>query len=194
MIIGNCAKFALESSITQAFIQPSCIALGYFLIIVEGRRYGLQRSDATILACSFDEVARRVRERGIHTAPFAAKETGGEIADAFRRACYTGSDIQSGFGMSTTEFRDLIYSNRIVWAPDGDAAFDDGSFVLQFDIQDRVRLIAFRTGQDGLHDAGTLSDKLLDADEYYGVLKQWHSSFEAEWISLPRTPVDVGAV
>ena len=32
----------------------------------------------------------------------------------------------------------------LVSAPDGDEAFDDGSYVLQFDVGDRVRLIAFK--------------------------------------------------
>ena len=48
------------------------------------------------------------------------------------------------FGLSETEFTETIYSNSLVGAPDGDEAFDDGSYVLQFDVGDRVRLIAFQ--------------------------------------------------
>jgi hypothetical protein len=72
-------------------------------------------------------------------------------------------------------------------APDGDEAFDDGSFVLQFDVGDRVRLIAFKSCHNYLHDAGSLSDVWLAADDFYGILRQWHDAFESEWESTPKT-------
>jgi hypothetical protein len=73
-----------------------------------------------------------------------------------------------------------------MWAPDGDAALDDGSYVLQFDVDDRVRVIAFRCRENFLHDPATLSDVWLSADGFYNVLQQWHDAFEAEWESLPK--------
>ena len=45
-----------------------------------------------------------------------------------------------------------------MWAPDGDEPFDDASYVLQFDVKDRVRLIAFKSSEGYLHDPATLSD------------------------------------
>lgn len=44
------------------------------------------------------------------------------------------------FGMSCDEFRHALISSEIVWAPDGDAAFDDGGHVLQLK---RARAIKF---------------------------------------------------
>jgi hypothetical protein len=46
--------------------------------------------------------------------------------------------------MSEAQFTKTLHSNSLVWAPDGDEAFDDSSNVLQFDIADPVRLIAFK--------------------------------------------------
>jgi hypothetical protein len=73
-----------------------------------------------------------------------------------------------------------------MWAPDGDEAFDDGSYVLQFDVEDRVRLIAFRSGEGYVHDPATLSDVWLPSDDFYGVLQEWLQSFDREWTALMK--------
>src|SRR5690242_20205886 len=54
------------------------------------------------------------------------------------------SDGDGYFGMSEAQFTKTLHSNSLVWAPDGDEAFDDSGYVLQFDLGDLVRLIAFR--------------------------------------------------
>ena len=167
MIVGDRSIFAIESGITQAFRNPSLRALGFFVIHVGGRRYGVYSSDATMLANSFDEVEKRLADRGRHTAPFATEADAGEIADAFRRAIYAEERKDTYFGIPLGEFcnRFSRESNDLVWAPDGDEAFDDGSYVLQFDVQDRVRLIAFKRGEQYLHDPATLSDVWLASDD-----------------------------
>jgi hypothetical protein len=72
-------------------------------------------------------------------------------------------------------------------APDGDEAFEDGSYVLQFDVKNRVRLIAFKSDHSYSYDPGTLSDVWLAAEEFYGILKQWRDSFDSEWVSAPKS-------
>src|SRR5438270_14045591 len=47
------------------------------------------------------------------------------------------------FGMRDADFITLLHSANLNWTADGDEGFDDGSCVLQFDIGDEVRLIAF---------------------------------------------------
>jgi hypothetical protein len=138
------------------------------------------------LACSYDEVERRIAMRGSHTVPFAIESDAGKIADAFRNAIYAEEPRESYLGIPLSEFRSMVWSKRIMWAPDGDEAFDDGSYVLQFDIQDRVRLIAFKCGPGYVHDPATLSDVWLPADGFYYVLQRWHDAFEDEWVSMPK--------
>jgi hypothetical protein len=46
----------------------------------------------------------------------------------------------------------------LCWASDGDEAFDDGSYILPFDLRERVRLIAFKCGENGLHAPPSLRD------------------------------------
>jgi hypothetical protein len=188
MMVGKPAVFGIESGITQAYYEPGLLGLGFFVIHVGGRRFGVYGPEATMLACSFDEVQRRVVGRGTHTASFAAESDAGKIADAFRNAIYAEVQNESYFGIPLAEFSSLFgrNSNDLMWAPDGDEAFDDGSYVLQFDAGDRVRLIAFRCGEGHAHDPATLADVWLPADEFYRVLQRWHEAVESEWAAMPK--------
>ena len=69
--VGESGRFAIETLIHRALASPGLRGIGYFVIDVGGLRYGVQQPDATALACSFDEVERRVGDRGKHVAPFA---------------------------------------------------------------------------------------------------------------------------
>src|ERR1700730_9047249 len=142
MTAGEISIFAIESETTRAFEKPSWRGLGFFVIRVMGRRYGIKSPDATMLGVSFDEVGRRISGRGSHRAPFA-EAAATAIANAYTSAVYLDHDENDTyFGMSEDRFAEIVNSNRLVWAPDGDEAFDDGSYVLQFDVDDRVRLVA----------------------------------------------------
>lgn len=186
MIVGNPSVFAIESGITRAYERLSFRALGFFVIYVGGRCYGRRSPDSTMLASSYDEVERRIARRGSHTAPFASEPDAGQIADAVRNALYAEKQRESYFGIPLSEFSDMISSKRIMWTPDGDEAFDDGSYILQFDVGDRVHLIAFKCGQGYLYDPVTLTDMWLAADDFYSALRRWHDAFEAEWAAMPK--------
>ena len=143
-----------------------------------------------MLACSVDEVQKRIADRGRHVAPFASEPDAGRIADAFRKAIYGEDEDREGryLGIPFAEF--IGYFDResadVMWAPDGDEAFDDGSYVLQFDGPDHVRVIAFKSREGNVHDAATLSDVWLPADDFYGVLARWRQAFEHEWAITPK--------
>ena len=83
MKVGHESTFAIESGISEAYLQKGFRALGFFVVYVGGFQYGVRTSEATMLACSIDEIEARIRRRGAHTAPFAANADGGEIAGAF---------------------------------------------------------------------------------------------------------------
>lgn len=188
MTSGDPSVFAIESSITRAYERLSFRGLGFFVIHVSGRCYGRRAADSTLLACSYDAVERRIALRGSHITSFANEPDPVKIAGAFRNAIYAEEQQETYFGIPLTEFTETIHSNRIVWAPDGDEAFDDGSYVLQFDVGERVRLIAFKSMEKGcLYDPATLSDVWLPADNFYRVLQDWHDAFVAEWESMPKS-------
>ncbi len=181
MISGSPATFAVESGVTEFYRALSQRALGFFNIHVSGCRYGVYKPDATLLANSFDEVRRRISDRGTHTCDFAGSEAA-TIADSISLAIY--SDLAEGesfWGKSPAELSHIVGSRGLMWAPDGDEAFDDGSFVLQFDVADQVRIIAFKRNNGPLHDQGSLSDLWLTGDDFYRILQHWYDEFESEW-------------
>jgi len=158
------------------------IGLGFFVIHVEGCAYGISKPDATLLACSFDAVVERLEKKGTHVAPFSNYPDGELIA----QACYDmnygdGCDADEVLGIPGSDFRDVLTQNQIQWAPDGDQAFDDGSYILQFDSDSRVRLIGFMVDENRVVDRASLKDCWLDADDYYAVLLSWSSALFAKW-------------
>ena len=187
LIIGDPSVFAIESSITLAYERLSFRGLGFFVIHVGGLCYGRRTDDSTMLACSFDEVGRRVQMRGGHVVPFGAEPDAEKIVEAFRNTIYGLEQRESYFGVPYPQFREMIYSKRIAWAPDGDEAFDDGSYVVQFDVGERVRLVAFKTRACQPYDVASIRDVSLPADDCYRLLQTWHDAFEKEWASLPKT-------
>jgi Immunity protein 42 len=184
MIIGDRSVFAIESSIAEALESPGQLGIGYFVIHLGGRCYGNSAHDSTLLACSFEEVCMRLANRGAHTASFVDEPDAAEIADDVHNAIYGEQQKQSYFRMPLSTFLDVIHSNHIIWAPDGDEAFDDGSFVLHFDAVDRVRLIAFRRSKGQYNDPNTLRDVWLAADLFYEVLEQWRDAFSKDWKAI----------
>jgi hypothetical protein len=183
MIVGNPSVFAIESEITAAYARLGARALGYFVIHLKGVRFGVQKPDASLLACSFDEVANRLARRGKHTAPFAEYEDGRDLADSYLIAIYSPDPC----GLRKEDFEDVIYENDLTWAPDGDEAFDDGSYVLQFDVDDRVRLIGFKTQNGHRSHPTDFADLWIWADEYYGILEEWLRRFEEAWQAMPKS-------
>ncbi|WP_010587137.1 Imm42 family immunity protein [Schlesneria paludicola] len=185
MIVGDPSVFAIESHIACAYERLSALALGFFVIIIDGRVYGVRQNKATMLACSFQEVISRLKNRGQHRVSVATDARAADIADDFRNAVYNDDELNANTGVPLPEYSRILHNARAVWAPDGDEAFDDGSYVLQFDVDERVRLIAFKT-KGRLHDPSTLSDIWISADYYYSVLKTWSLGFQEEWSALPK--------
>jgi hypothetical protein len=187
MIVGDPAVFAIESEITYAYDRLSQRALGFFVIHIAGRCYGVKEWDATTLADPFYEIGQRIARRGSHNPAFPINAIAADIAYSFRRAIY--DECEEGelfFGMSARHFANAISSKRLEWTAYCDEAFDDGSYVLQFEDKDQVRLVAFTSTADFLYDPASLRDVYLPQDEFYGILKEWRDRFNNEWISLPK--------
>jgi hypothetical protein len=186
-MVGDPAIFAIESGIAKAFEKPSQRAIGYFVIYVMGRCYGVKSLDATLLACSVDTVQERLERRGLHLGPFSAEPDPIKIVDAYLAArLQLGRESEIFFGMTATTLGDLFISSGLVWAPDGDEAFDDGSHVLQFDVRDKVRLIAFTNSSNFAEVISTISEVWIDSDDYYDHLAEWLKRFEHKRAILLR--------
>ncbi|MGB9415176.1 MAG: Imm42 family immunity protein, partial [Acidobacteriaceae bacterium] len=182
LIVGDPTTFAIESEIAEAYERLGLRALGFFVIHLMGRSYGVTDPVATMLAKSFDTVGERIAKRGRHNPPFPPNADAGEIVTAVSRAIYTDCDERElFFGQSVRGFVNAIQVGRLIWAPDGDEAFDDSSHLLQYDVGDWVRLIAFRRARDPLYDPESVRETWLTAEVFYGVLQNWYDRFLDEW-------------
>ena len=181
MIIGDATILAIESQITKAYERSSELALGFFVVYVKGECYGVRNPEATLLASSVDAVKRRIARRGEHTVPFDPESEAAVIADAYIAATYDQNRQAERFlGMSSDTFRDALIAKDIIWAPDGDAAFDDGGHILQFDVGGRVRVIGFRNSDEQLGMDRDVSDVWIGSDHFYELLIKWETAFQKE--------------
>jgi hypothetical protein len=174
--LGNTNEFALDWGLSKAFPSESQWAIGYFTIHLNGQCFGVEAADATMLAVSYDQNCKRLRERGTHLAPFSSRGAN-DIAKAVVTACY--SEVKYGerfFGLSEGDLKSFVYEKDILWAPDGDEAFDDGSHVLQFDIGNQVRLIGFVNKPTILETLQTIFEITIDAEQFYSTLQKWIDS------------------
>jgi len=186
MIIGDPAVFAIESEITVAYERSSQLALGFFVIHVAGRCYGVKTSDASMFGVAFNDVAKRIKGRGTHNVPSLSNAESVEIAKAFSLTVYFDQPKNKlFFGMRAPEFGHLFSSKNLEWV--GDENFDDGSCILQFDVGDRVRLIAFSRAETAIVDPDSLREVWLDQKDFYGVLEEWYERFNSEWQSFSKT-------
>jgi hypothetical protein len=185
MVIGDPNTLAIESEIVQVFETSNNRALGFFCVHVGGFRYGVKSPDATMLGNSVDQVSALISERGQHTAPFA-NEDAFAIAKAFRRSVYEecASD-ELVFGLTVSD-ASSIFQRSLQWAPDGDEAFDDGSYILQFDIGSDVRVIGFQTNDAGEPIRDTLRDITLPEKNYYKLLCAWLDAFHSRLATLTK--------
>jgi len=187
MIVGDPSRFALESEITYAYDLLSQRGLGYFVIHVGGRCYGIRAWDATTLGSVFDGVSKRIAMRGRHAPSSVCAANSEALATAFSRATYIEHDPEElFFGMRDADFRALLISTNVEWTADGDEGFDDGSCVLQFDVGTEVRLIAFSRATNPTLDPESLREVWIPADDFYAILGDWHNRFLADWASFPK--------
>jgi len=188
----NKNDFAIESFISILEPERGLMALGYFLIKIKGTSYGVKEEDATSLACSYDEVVRRLEMRGKHIAPAdLIKLPSLELAQIIYSSIYYKiSDEHNSwkYHIPRDTLAKMIYKNNLIWAPDGDEAFDDCSNVFQFDIDEKtVRLIGFKDTKDYKVDESTLNDITMNSDDFYSILKEWAENFYKEWQDLVAT-------
>lgn len=187
MIVGNPSSLAIESSVTEAYESMGQRALGFFVLHVGGKCYGVRSPTATLLACSFDAVQRRIERRGQHRMQLGGEPDAMKIADAVRAAFYDEDRQQEQFfGMSASELCDELHMHEILWAPDGDAAFDDGGHVLQFDQGESIRLIAFKNAATHQDFVDSVVESWLSSEQFYATLADWRSHFESEWKAALR--------
>lgn len=193
LLVGDPSIFAIESKISVAYEQLGFKALGYFIIHVAGKSFGVRTWDASLLACSLDAVRARFAGRGTHEAGFGSEPNAVNVAEAMYFSVYREVPAHCRFfGLTADEFTDALYKTNTIWAPDGDECFDDGGMVMQFDVGDQVRLIAFMNAEYRDEMVASVAEAWMPADTYYEILDRWQSAFEAQWAAAPKVPIGLG--
>jgi len=155
MLFGDRSIFAIDCEIASRY--PPHQALGKFVVYLAGCRFGVDEPDASMLGNSIDAIGQRLLNRGRHTRrPFDATPAV-EIANAYLGGVYRGDGGEH------------VDWSTIVWVPDGDEAFDDGSHILQMDTGASVRLIGFKNMGDALSTDDVVELTMLP-DAFYSVL------------------------
>ena len=186
-MIGDPEIFAIESSIFEAYEGLDQMGLGSFVIYVGGRSYGYKGSKATLLGTAFNDVRRRIDERGGHKSSLPSDADAANIAIAFAHENYLGNmDNARLYGIPWLQFFKILNSNGCIWAPNNEQGFDDGSCVLHFDEGNTVRIIAFYDAEDYQIEQGSLHDVRLPQDDFYGILEEWYTRFKNDWMSRPK--------
>ncbi len=181
---GSSNSFAIQWQIAKAHKQPSLMGLGHFCILLHGKKFGVDRPDATMLACSYDSVARRLKSRGQHEAPFA-EENSNDIVSAVVSSYYHNVEPSTLYlGLEAAELNTLVRQRELLWAPDGDEAFDDGGHVLHFDVGEKVRLLGFINHDDNREIFASISDITIESDTFYHILEKWLTDFQSVRESL----------
>lgn len=171
MIIGKKDRFAIEIEITHIFNSGQ--ALGFLVLHVGGREYGVRARDATVLDFPMGHISDRLKRRGQHLAPFGGISEKEELVEALLGAQFGNPDPEFTFcGFTQNELDWQIGKARLDWSPDGDEAFDDGSHIYQFDVEDRVRLVACRNCRER-----SISEIWLPDCEFYEILEKWCFEF-----------------
>ena len=188
---GDRGVFAIESAMSRVFDSTSLYGLGYFVVHLNNARFGVYARDATALACSLDEVRERISQRGKHSAAEWNDLDAFAMAHAFRAAVYDPSLlIEPALAGRLEDFAAILRASKLMWAPDGDEAFDDGSYILQIDSGSMVRLIGFRAQDEAPgFDPGSLEEVVIPESEFYGVLERWVSRFLSEWTRAEKESV-----
>lgn len=179
MIKGDPMVFAVESTISKTYAQNSLMALGSFSIHVAGKSYGVLDPTATMLACSYDSVARRIEKCGTHEAFFEAADAL-HIAMQYIYTFYQESEEISLLSFDSKRFQSAVENNELIMAPDGDSAFDDGSHILQFDVGENVRILAFKNESNPKLMMESLAEIILDKGVFYSTLSNWLQAFSHE--------------
>lgn len=112
MVVGDPAKLAIESHVIRYSPALSQRGLGYFLIHVGGNRYGIRAPEATLLACSFDAVGRRLARRGRHSIPEMEGFDGSDMTSAYVRAYFSETSPSERFLGRTREVPGLRGQER----------------------------------------------------------------------------------
>ena len=187
---GDPNTFAIEWYIHQSYERRSLLALGFFVIHVDGQQYGVRNVEASMLACSYSAVLQRIKNKGHHTSRFFPSPAI-QLVETYLDLYFSiPGAVSSLTGATISDFISSTGERDLMWAPDGDEAFDDGGHVLQIDIGNEVRLIAFKNNGPIEEIRSSIREIKLPAETFYKILEEWVKDFDNMREQLTAVPIE----
>ena len=136
MVLGNTNRFAIEVNVNNLF-HDEYIGEGNFIVHINNFSYGLREEYATVYLCIIDIL------KNFHLE-FKNTDLGLEKFSKNEIAMY--HYMQKYGEVDSTEYDKFLLQKTqhlTEWLPE--SAFDDGSHVLHFDVDEKVRLIGYKS-------------------------------------------------
>ena len=136
MIFGFKESFGIEIEL-NTFFHDDFIGEGKFIVFINNISYGIDMPYATTFFCIKDELLKYYSE-SINADLKLTKYSGIEIARSYYGQNYSNIPLDA-------YDKDLLTltKNLLTWSPE--SAFDDGSYIIQIDEYDKIRLIGFKS-------------------------------------------------
>jgi len=172
MIIGDPDRFAIEFEISEPYEDKHFLAMGIFIVLINGREYGLRKHDATTFGGAVDAVETLIEWRGRGAETDLSTMTAMAVAEAYLSAFYLDEPLVFREEQRETWQQKFLAANCL-W-PNSDEEFDDGSHILYFNLGNRIRLVAFKNDDCQLAD---LTEIMIDPEVFHDVLSRWLDCF-----------------
>lgn len=175
MIVGDVKTFAIEFQISEAHPDDHFWALGFFIVHVNGREYGVRSDNATMLANAVDGAAELLRTRGVTVNSRLSNMTADQLADEYLEIFYR--EISNKIAANDLKDRQTQFLSASCLWPSYDEEFDDGSHILRFDLGSHVRVVGFKNDN---YQPDRLTETRVKAEVFYDVISRWPVLFREQ--------------
>ncbi len=176
MLFGNKEKFAIEFEVKEIYHDKRFIGDGFFVVYIDGFMYGRKEDDATSFGCIRSTLKYFDVLQSPSKNPFNKYECY-ELCDKFYDTAYR---MERRY--KEEEIKDFIKEAEITydkrenclldyWTP-MEEAFDDGSFVLQLNEGDSVRLLGFKTSDDETYNIENVHGAIIQKEKFSSIIQE----------------------
>lgn len=165
MIFGNKDFFAIEVEVNNVF-HDEFIGEGKFIIYINNKSYGVHSPYATMFFCIMEQICYFINNK-VNVNNIFKDYSYKDISKCYYNQNYSDIILNEYSKEFLKQTKQLI-----TWAPE--AAFDDGSYLIQIDDDELTRLIAFKSYSNGSIcsvEEGTETEIILDRHEYIKILQ-----------------------
>lgn len=165
MLFGSKDSFAIEIEINN-FFHNKHVGEGKFIVYLKNEIYGVNKEFATTFLCIKDELYNFYKNF-INSDIELCSYSSIEIAKSYYLQNY--SDIDISYLNS-----DLLKRTKhlISWSPE--SAFDDGSFVMHFNNNEKTRIIGFKSYMENeicMVKETSIIEVIINYNEFLEVIK-----------------------